>query len=142
MRQFGSIHAGYVLSHRWITIFFMLVVAGLSTAGIHHLGFSADYKIYFDEDNPHLLAFEALQETYTKNDSVFIALAPEDGEVLTQKTLLAVADITERAWQTPHSVRVDSLSNFQQTEAEEDDLLVASFYKIDSSLAPDVLERI
>ena len=40
------------------------------------------------------------------------------------ETLAAVGEMTERAWQLPFATRVDSITNFQHTKAEEDDLIV------------------
>ena len=51
-------------------------------------------------------------------------LVPEDGKVFSNRTLEAVAWLTERAWETPHSSRVESLTNYQHTSAVGDDLLV------------------
>lgn len=51
-------------------------------------------------------------------------VAPRDKQVFSQSTLAAIQDITEQAWQIPYSIRVDSITNFQHTRAEEDDLIV------------------
>ena len=34
-----------------------------AASGTLRLGFSGDYRIFFDEDNPQLLALEALEDT-------------------------------------------------------------------------------
>lgn len=41
--------------------------------------------------------------------------------------LKAVMELTEYVWQTPHSYRVDSLTNYQYTHAQNDDLIVEDF---------------
>ena len=51
-------------------------------------------------------------------------LAPKDGEVFSPETLNAIARLTEQSWQIPYSLRVDSITNYQHTEARDDDLLV------------------
>ncbi|NIQ76004.1 MAG: hypothetical protein GWO08_11395, partial [Gammaproteobacteria bacterium] len=58
---------------------------------------------------------EELQDTYTKNDNVLFVIAPDDGVVFKPETLEIIAEMTDRAWETPFSIRVDSLSNFQHT---------------------------
>ncbi|MEE8575580.1 MAG: MMPL family transporter, partial [Thermodesulfobacteriota bacterium] len=70
-----------------------------------------------------------LQNTYTKNDNVLIAIAPKDGKVFTNSTLSIIEELTRASWQTPYSIRVDSISNFQYTRAEEDDLIVEDLVK-------------
>ncbi|MFT6156429.1 MAG: putative RND superfamily exporter protein [Neolewinella sp.] len=132
----------WVTNNRVATLIIALVVAMLAAMGGKNLSFTNDYRVFFAGDDPHLIAFEQLQDTYTKNDNVLIALAPQDGNALKPKTLAAIADITERAWQTPYSIRVDSLSNYQHTQAEDDDLLVGDLYEDASSLTDQQLEEI
>ena len=88
------------------------------------LWFSADYLIMFDEDNPERLAHEHIEDTFSKTDNFLLVIAPHDGEVFSRKLLRVVVDLTEQAWQIPYTTRVDSISNYQHTEAEEDDLVV------------------
>ncbi|HUV20775.1 MAG TPA: MMPL family transporter [Gammaproteobacteria bacterium] len=117
-------YAEFVLRHRWATLALVLIwILGMGV-GAQFLTFTNDYRVFFGDDNPQLLAFENLQDTYSRNDNVMFVLVPADGQVFTRRTLAAVAWLTERAWETPYSTRVESLSNYQHTSAEEDDLVV------------------
>ena len=80
-------------------------------------------RVFFSEENPQLQALEALENTYRAYNVLF-ALAPKGGKVFSRETLRMIEELTEAAWQIPYSSRVDSLSNFQYTWAEEDDLIV------------------
>ena len=142
MDKTGNILAAWVTQHRALSIIISLVIALSAAAGGKNLVFTNDYRVFFSGDDPHLLAFESMQDTYSKNDNALIALAPDDGVVFKPSTLAAIADITERAWQTPYSVRVDSLSNYQHTEAQGDDLLVGDLYEDVGSLSEAQLQRI
>ena len=117
-------YAEFIIRHKYLTVILSIMTVMAMGFGSQFLTFTNDYRVFFGEDNPQLLAFEDLQDTYSKNDNVMFLLVPEDGEVFTNKTLTAVAWLTERAWETPHSSRVESLSNYQHTSAQEDDLLV------------------
>jgi predicted RND superfamily exporter protein len=101
-----------------------VLVAVLIGSGATKLEFSTNYRVFFSEANPELQAFEELQNTYTKNDNFFFVIEPKDGAAFDRDTLVAVEELTEAAWQIPYSIRVDSVSNFQHTYAEEDDLIV------------------
>ena len=68
-----------------------------------------------------------------------IVVSPKDRNIFNPETLSAVAELTKEAWQAPYSSRVDSITNFQHTEAEEDDLIVADL--VGNPAAAD-LERI
>jgi predicted RND superfamily exporter protein len=119
----------------------LLAIAGMG-AGARHLTFTNDYRVFFGEENPQLMAFENLQDTYAKNDNAMFILVPADGQVFTRETLGAVAWLTERAWETPYSTRVESLTNYQHTSAEGDDLIVEDLgYQVES-LDPTALGRI
>jgi len=117
-------YAKFIIRHKVITVILSIMMIMAMGFGAQFLTFTNDYRVFFGEDNPQLVAFENLQDTYSKNDNVMILLVPEDGQVFTNKTLQAVAWLTERAWETPHSSRVESLTNYQHTSAEGDDLLV------------------
>ena len=101
-----------------------VALAVAASSGVKRLRFSNDYRYFFGPDNPQLVAFDALQDTYAKNDNVIFALAPKDGRVFTRSTLAAVEELTRASWQVPYSLRVDSVTNFQHTLAEGDDLAV------------------
>ena len=85
---------------------------------------SSDYRYFFGKENPQRLAFEKLQNVYSKNDSTLFVITPNDGQVFKKDTLSGIQFLTERSWQLPYSTRVDSITNFQYTFAEEDDLIV------------------
>ena len=114
----------FIIRRRWaVLIAAILVAVGVGT-GARHLGLSTNYRTFFGDDNPDLLAFEAVENIYTKNDNVLFVVQPDEATVFNARTLEAVAELTERAWKIPYSTRVDSITNFQHTWAEEDDLVV------------------
>lgn len=116
--------AAAVIRWRWLIIIATLAAVVLIAQGAKSIEFSSNYRVFFSEDNEQLIAFETLQNTYSKSDNVLFVIEPESGEVFNAQTLAAVQDLTERAWQLPYSTRVDSITNYQHTQAEEDDLLV------------------
>jgi len=142
MEQFAIKWGNWVTHHRIWSLAIALVVAVAAASGGQFLGFTNDYRVFFSGDDPHLLAFENLQDTYTKNDNVLFVIAPDDGEVFTKDTLAAISDLTDQAWKTPFSIRVDSLSNYQHTEAEGDDLIVADLYEDAATLNDSDLTKI
>ncbi len=104
-----------------VVTLFIVVVCSLGLPKIH---VTSDYRIMFSEDFPQLLAFDKMQETFGQRDNIMIVLAPDDGDIFTNKTLDAIEQLTRAAWQTPFSRRVDSLTNFQDTYPDGDDLIV------------------
>ncbi len=120
----GKTYGEWLVRWRYSILIVFTLAAILAASGARFLTFKTDYRVFFSEDNPQLQAFEELQNTYTKTDNVLFVLAPGSGNVFTRETLASVVRLTEAAWQIPYSIRVDSLSNYQHTEAEGDDLIV------------------
>ena len=135
-------YAAWVVRNRWLVIALTVIATLALATGGKNLSFTNDYRVFFSKENPQLLAFEELQEAYTKSDNVLIMLEPKDGDVFSAETLAAVADLTERSWQVPFSIRVDSLTNYQHMDAEEDDLIVADLVEDLDALSAEELERI
>nr|VFK51966.1 MAG: hypothetical protein BECKTUN1418D_GA0071000_101318 [Candidatus Kentron sp. TUN] len=113
-----------IVQHRWRFLVFALLMIPALAAGILNLRFSGNYRVFFSEDNPQLQAFDNLEKTYTQDNNLIFLLVPGDGEVFSRETLKAVVQLTEMAWKIPYSLRVDSISNFQHTEAKGDDIIV------------------
>ncbi len=113
-----------VINKKWLVLIVSIVIAMMAGSGGQNLKFNNDYHVFFDDDNPQVLAFDAIQEMYTKDDNVFIVLAPKSGKVFTKESLSAIADLEQRAWLTPFSNRVDALTNYQHTHSEGDDMFV------------------
>ncbi|NQY08675.1 MAG: MMPL family transporter [Flavobacteriales bacterium] len=120
--------AEWVIDRRWKVLVSTVLIFMATGFGMSKIVMNNDYHVFFDKDNPHVLAFDALQEKYTKDDNVFIVIEPKSGEVFTKETLAAIAALEERSWQTPFSTRVDALSNFQHTHSEEDDMYVENLF--------------
>jgi predicted RND superfamily exporter protein len=135
-------YAKNLLQWQWLVLILVIIMVGLAGLGAKNLRFNNDYKIFFSADDERLLAFENLQNTYTKNDNILMAIAPENGKVFTRKTLAAIEDITKRAWKTPYSIRVDSLANYQHTESVGDDMSVANLYEEAKNLTDEELSKI
>jgi len=114
----------------------------LAASGGRLLNFTTSYRVFFSEDNPQLLAFEALENTYVRNDNVLIVFEPNDGNALSREVLSLVEETTEKAWQIPYSNRVDSITNFQHTEAEEDDLIVRDLVINPQDLSDQELNKV
>ncbi|PKH89038.1 efflux RND transporter permease subunit [Colwellia sp. Bg11-28] len=116
-----------------------MVLAG---TGAQKLEFKNDYRVFFSEENPQLTAFESMQKVYNKSDNVSFVVVPKDGNVFTAEHLAALKVLTKESWQVPYSTRVDSVTNFQYTYAEEDDMIVEDLVMSTKNLTSDKLEKI
>ena len=135
-------YAGWLIRGRWVVVALTLLWVFAAASGARFLTFSNDYRVFFSAENPQLLAFEELQNTYSKADNALFVLTPSDGNVFTPEFLSVVEALTEAAWQMPYSNRVDSITNYQHTRAENDDLVVENLVEDAGSLTAEDLVRV
>ena len=136
---FADKFAMQVLRFRWLIILTGLIFAGVVASGMRFIEISTEPRDNFGPDNPQLIAFEKLEETFSRIDNVFFAIAPNTGDVFQIEVLQVIEELTEAAWTTSGVSRVDSLSNYQHTEAFEDELLVNSLVEFPDLLSVDEL---
>ncbi len=132
----------WVVKRRWWIIGLMTPLIAVAAAGIQHIRISNDTRVFFGDDNPDYQTLKAFEQTYSKEQSVFFVLAPKDENVFTRKGLAAVCDLTDAGWRLPYSTRVTSLTNFQRTRAEGDELIVESLVADPNALSERQLESI
>jgi predicted RND superfamily exporter protein len=135
--------AEIVIRFRWLVIVATLALTGFMAIGLQYLAYSNNYRAFFSEDNPELQTFEAFQAKYTKSDNFLFVLVPRDGRsVFENETLEAVGRLTETGWTLPYVTRVDSLTNFQYTYADGDELIVEDLVGDPGASSPEDLARI
>jgi predicted RND superfamily exporter protein len=132
----------FIVNHPWRVLLITLVLVAGSASGLKNVEFNNNYRVYFSEDNPQLLAFDTLQKTYSKSDNVMIAIEPENGDIFTPENLQIIVELTKLAWQLPYSSRVDSITNFQHTIAVEDDLNVADLVRHPLKMSVEEIQQI
>lgn len=117
-----------LVRYRWAALALSLAAALACAAGLERLRNTPDSRVFFSEDNPQLQALEQFENTYARNEYLIYVLAPRGGGVFSAETMEAIAWLTEASWRTPFSQRVDSVTNYQWTRADGDDLLVSDLY--------------
>ena len=118
-------YAEFLIKFRWLVLLLSLAISLALGFGASKLSLSTDYRYFFSDANPQLLEFNNLEDTYNKADNIlFVFAAPEGEDAFSAKMAKLQGEFTEASWLLPYSRRVDSLTNFQRTQAEGDDLVV------------------
>ncbi|UXD87227.1 efflux RND transporter permease subunit [Thalassolituus hydrocarboniclasticus] len=131
-----------ILRYPWLLLLLLLALAFAASYGGKNLYFRGDYKVFFSQDYGPLQDFEEMQRIFNKNDNISVLVVPQNGDVFTNENLTLLAELTEQAWQTPFSSRVDSVVNFQHTWSEYDDMIVEDLVQNPQGLTPAELQRI
>lgn len=130
-----------VIRWRWIVLPTSVLAILMLMTGARHLELQQNYRIFFGPGNPQLVAFDTLEAIFTKHDNhVFLVHNPE-GSIFNEQALQAVHELTEGGWQTPYSTRVDSITNYQHSWAEADDLIVEDLLSFDEPLSEEAIAR-
>ena len=137
-----DLYINFILRYRWLVVLLATLFMLAAAVGMPGITVSSSYRVLFGKDNPDLLAFDELQNTYSASRSALIAISPREGTVFTRETLAAIEELTEAAWQTPHSIRVNSLTNYFHSVVDEDDLTIAPLVEDAASFSDADLDRI
>lgn len=134
-------YANFIIRFRWAVLLLTIIAVGLAATGMRHLEFSTNYRVFFSDENPELTAFEDFQEIYTKNDNIIFVIKPAEGKIFTPEVTDAIERITEKAWSIPYAIRVDSITNFQHSWADGDDLTVEDLITGGATLSQETLDE-
>ena len=141
VNNFAKCWAKTVIKFRWLVIALSFIIAiGLGSNA--KMDFNTDYHMFFSKSNPEMEAFDALQEKYSKDDNIVIVFSPENENVFTRENLSAIEEFTVEAWNTPYSSRVDAITNFQYTRAENDDFYVDDLAYESAQKTDEEIEKI
>lgn len=116
----------WVLNHPWAVIFISLAFIVISSVGFKDFTQNGDPRQFFGEDNPGFQYFSEMEDKYAGNEVVTFIIHPKNDQVFTKETLMVIEELTEEAWLTPNSTRVDSITNFQHSKVDGDEMFVES----------------
>ena len=130
-----------IIEHRLLSIFGSLIFLFLLGSGAQHLTFDPDLETFFPENHPATQLSNEIDETFIPTDNIIIAIDGKGSSIFNQRTLSLVERLTEKSWAIPHSVRVDSLTNFSFVRSENDDLIVEPFIETALELSDSFLKE-
>lgn len=131
-----------IFRFKWSIIATSLIIVLCAGYGATRLGFSMDNRVFFSPANVQLKTLEEFENTYNRENNILIVIEAKDGNIFTNETLNAIEEITKASWQIPYSGRVDSITNFQHTTVERDDLMVQDLISDSLSLRPTEIEKL
>lgn len=127
-----------------LTLVLSLALAVLCSAGLTQLKPNNDYKAFFQTDDPWLQASENIQDTYTRDQNIMLVVRNPQQSLFTEQGMRCLWQATDSAWQLPFVTRVDSVANFQHSQAVADDLSIRDLIEaeaIESGLSPSYIAQ-
>jgi len=119
----------WIVSHPLSSTLWVVIITLIASSGLPFVGISHDYQDYFDADNEQLIAFNKVQDEYVNSDNILVAVDPRHKGVFQREFLSLIEQMTKHAWQVPGAIRVDSLTNYQNMDAEGDDITVKPLFE-------------
>ena len=110
--------------------------------GLPELYFDSSYRAYFSEKNPELISFESMEKIYTKEDNIVIVLKSRGKNLFESDSLKVIEKLTQKAWQMPYSIRVDSIANFQLISNDEETIAIADAIEDAGNMTSSDLENL
>lgn len=145
MRAFeawSSAYFNWTVRHPLIVVAVALLAVLACALGLRHLSFDPDSRVFFGQDNPQKLALDRMERTFSAANTVVFVVAAKQGSILTARGLTLIEELTARAWRTPYSSRVDSLSNVQTSRARGDEIVFEPYFKNAARLGEDDIRRV
>lgn len=134
--------ANWLVKYRFALALLSILTLGFFAYGMTTLKMNTDFRIFFNDDYPSLVAYDNMETIYSRSDNILFLVGAADGEVFTKENLTIIESLTEEAWKLSFSTRVDSITNYQHTYAENDDLIVEQLVEDASLLTNTDLARI
>ena len=117
----------FIISHKKKTLAIGLVLIAIVTSGASFLETPTGYRAFVENDQPNYADILDLEEKYGMIDTLSFVIKPNEGDIFQKNVLKLTKELTEISWQTPHSTRVNSLTNHQYTTVNGDDINISDF---------------
>ncbi len=130
--------ATYLIDNPWKSILAAIVLIGVLIPGLARLKTDFSYRIWFRDTDPLLAKFDAFERRFGNDENVVLLLHSPSG-IFDKESSELLQKLTEEFWQVPEIIRVESLSNYNWTHSEEDDLMVEPLIPDDQELTDEIL---
>ncbi|WP_412474340.1 efflux RND transporter permease subunit [Halobacteriovorax sp. YZS-1-1] len=132
--------AKYIVDHTKTCLFLSFLLLAIAGSGIVKIKANYSVKGWLMDDDQRLVDLKAHEGTFGSSDTIDIMLYKEDG-IFDEKTVKTIQDITRDLWQIKHIVRVESLTNYNSIESEEDDIFITPFLDEEVELSAENLAK-
>ena len=128
-----------IISHKIKTITLAIVLILLATSGVRFLETPAGYRSFVENDQQNYQDILNIEEKYGTIDTLTFVIKPKSGEIFQKNVLKVIDELTELSWKAPYSSRVSSLTNYQYTTVDGDDINISDFISDIDSLTDNEL---
>lgn len=117
----------FVRDNTRLVFIFSLIIFGSLAPGLKHFKEKYDIRVWFRETDPLIETLNVFERQFGNDESVVIVLHSPEG-IFKPKVAETLREITDQMWKVSEVIRVDSLSNYNYTYAEDDDIIIEPFF--------------
>lgn len=133
---------GWLVDNPFLAILVSLSLVAALGYGIKDFKMNNNSRAFFGDGNPDLERLLDIEVKYGARDIVIFIVHPKNDNIFTPQSLSILEEMTQRSWEMPKAVRVASLTNFQHTEVDGDDLYTEYLIEDALKLTPPEIEKI
>lgn len=115
--RIGRLWVEFIVRQPWIALLFGLLLVAALGPGVQHLRAEFIYRVWFEEGDPLLGAFDDFERTFGNDQSVIVLINSPSG-IFDVESATLLRELTDRMWTAPDVIRVDSLANFNWVHSE------------------------
>ena len=131
----------WIVEHPLIAIASSLLVCSVFLVGLANFQPSISARAYMG-DIPVTRQLADLEETYSEDRSLIVVIATSGETLFTAEILQAIKTFTDTAWGLPTLRRVDSITNFQYSRGDGDDIIVEDLVESPRSMSREDLQNV
>ncbi len=140
MKNFLDRFVNGLLSNPKKSILLGVLFTAIFIPGLFKVEPEFSYKGYYRADHPLIVAFNQFEKTFGGDDRIAIVVHSEKG-IFNQNHINTIIELTDKMWEVSDIIRVDSLSNYNYTRAEGDDIVVSPFLEDEELTDEFISER-
>lgn len=115
--------ASFLLGNPRKSVLLGLTLLALLVPGLSKLQSDFSYRIWFRQTDPLLAVFDTFERQFGNDEMVAVIVHSPSG-IFDKESVKLVQDLTNAFWYVDEVIRVDSLSNYNWTHSEDDELTV------------------
>ena len=131
-----------LLSHKLMVLIPTLMLILFATIGARYLEQPSGYRGFVETGQPNYEEILNLEEKYGMIDTLSYVIKPNSGDIFQKDVLSLIHELTEISWQTPYSSRVSSITNYQYTTVDGDDISISDFVDDVDSLSTNEIANL
>lgn len=119
-------------------IAFTFIIMALTIPGLLQFEEKYDVRIWFRDSDPLIKTLDAFERQFGNDESIVVLMHSPSG-IFDKESISTLQKLTEGLWKIPEVIRVESLTNYNYTHADGDDIFVDPFISEDLDLTAEAL---